>query len=136
MPVYQGRFPRDMETDSVISSFRGGLEYPMAYGYACVGVVRETGKQVDKSFTDTFLFSFQPHTSHFICKPETYYSLSHSFPLNRPFSSQHGKPPSIWCRMVRQFWGECVLVFGQGVVGLLTASLLGEFPLETLVTAD
>jgi threonine dehydrogenase-like Zn-dependent dehydrogenase len=33
-------------------------------------------------------------------------------------------------------FGECVLVLGQGVVGLLTASLLSEFPLERLVTAD
>jgi threonine dehydrogenase-like Zn-dependent dehydrogenase len=33
-------------------------------------------------------------------------------------------------------FGECVLVLGQGVVGLLTASLLSEFPLEKLVTAD
>jgi threonine dehydrogenase-like Zn-dependent dehydrogenase len=32
--------------------------------------------------------------------------------------------------------GERVLVLGQGVVGLLTASLLSEFPLETLVAAD
>jgi len=32
--------------------------------------------------------------------------------------------------------GERVLVFGQGVVGLLTASLLYEFPIEVLVTAD
>ncbi|HEX2997155.1 MAG TPA: zinc-binding alcohol dehydrogenase, partial [Anaerolineales bacterium] len=32
--------------------------------------------------------------------------------------------------------GERVLVLGQGVVGLLTASLLAEFPLETLVAAD
>jgi threonine dehydrogenase-like Zn-dependent dehydrogenase len=32
--------------------------------------------------------------------------------------------------------GERVLVMGQGVVGLLVASLLKEFPLETLVTAD
>ena len=32
--------------------------------------------------------------------------------------------------------GERVLVLGQGVIGLLTAALLKEFPLETLVTAD
>lgn len=32
--------------------------------------------------------------------------------------------------------GERVLVLGQGVVGLLTASLLSEFPLECLVTVD
>jgi threonine dehydrogenase-like Zn-dependent dehydrogenase len=32
--------------------------------------------------------------------------------------------------------GERVLVLGQGVVGLLVASLLKEFPLEALVTSD
>ncbi|MDO9303010.1 MAG: zinc-binding alcohol dehydrogenase, partial [Anaerolineales bacterium] len=32
--------------------------------------------------------------------------------------------------------GERVLILGQGVVGLLTASLLSEFPLESLVTVD
>jgi threonine dehydrogenase-like Zn-dependent dehydrogenase len=32
--------------------------------------------------------------------------------------------------------GERVLVLGQGVVGLLTAALLAEFPLEALITAD
>jgi threonine dehydrogenase-like Zn-dependent dehydrogenase len=32
--------------------------------------------------------------------------------------------------------GERVLVLGQGIVGLLTASLLCEFPLESLVTVD
>jgi threonine dehydrogenase-like Zn-dependent dehydrogenase len=32
--------------------------------------------------------------------------------------------------------GERVLVLGQGIVGLLTASLLSEFPLEVLVAAD
>jgi threonine dehydrogenase-like Zn-dependent dehydrogenase len=32
--------------------------------------------------------------------------------------------------------GERVLVLGQGVIGLLVASLLHEFPLETLITSD
>jgi threonine dehydrogenase-like Zn-dependent dehydrogenase len=32
--------------------------------------------------------------------------------------------------------GERVLVFGQGIVGLLTSSLLMEFPLDMLVLAD
>src|SRR5262245_28137443 len=62
MLIYQGRFPRDLETDSVISSLRGGFKYPLAYGYACVGVISETGKQVDSSWRDKVVFSFQPHT--------------------------------------------------------------------------
>lgn len=62
MLVYQGHFPRDIETDSVISNLRGSLEYPLAYGYACVGKIRETGPQVDKSMRDQLVFAFQPHT--------------------------------------------------------------------------
>src|SRR5512144_2341723 len=52
MLIYQGRFPRDLETDPVISALRGGFQYPLAFGYACAGVVRETGKQVDKLWRD------------------------------------------------------------------------------------
>ena len=44
MLIYQGRFPRTLETDSVISGLRGGFKYPLAYGYACVGKVVEVGK--------------------------------------------------------------------------------------------
>jgi NADPH:quinone reductase-like Zn-dependent oxidoreductase len=66
MLIYQNRFPRGLETDSVISALRGGFEYPVAYGYACVGVIRETGAQVDNSWRDRFVFAFQPHTTYFI----------------------------------------------------------------------
>ena len=40
MLVYQSRFPRDLESDSVIAGLRGGFKYPLAYGYANAGVVR------------------------------------------------------------------------------------------------
>ena len=136
MLIYQGRFPRGLETDSVISSLRGGFKYPLAYGYACVGVIRETGKQVDSSWRDKIVFSFQPHTSHFIttldCLLPVPDSLSHETACFLPTMEtavnlvQDGAP----------ILGEQALVLGQGVVGLLTASLLKEFPLETLLTVD
>jgi 2-desacetyl-2-hydroxyethyl bacteriochlorophyllide A dehydrogenase len=136
MLIYQGRFPQDLETDSVISSLRGGFKYPMAYGYATVGAVRETGTQVDTALRDRYVFSFQPHTSFFICKPESLFPIPDSIsPLSACFLPnietavnlvQDGAP----------ILGECVLVLGQGVVGLLTASLLKEFPLDVLLTVD
>ena len=62
MLIYQGSFPRDLETDSVIPGLRGGFKYPLAYGYACVGKVVEVGKRVNKEWKDELVFSFQPHT--------------------------------------------------------------------------
>lgn len=136
MLIYQGRFPPDLETDSAISSLRGSFRYPLAYGYACVGTVSEIGKEVNPEWLNKPVFAFQPHTSHFISKPESLspipYSLSPASACFLPNMEtavnlvQDGAP----------LLGERVLVLGQGVIGLLTASLLDEFPLHALVTAD
>ena len=136
MLVYQGRFPRDLETDSVISGLRGGFEYPLAYGYACVGIIRETGKQVDRSFRDKFVFAFQPHTSHFILQPSSLILLSDGFSPETACFLPNMETAVNLVQDGAPILGERVLVLGQGVVGLLTAALLNEFPLETLVTAD
>jgi len=136
MLVYHGRFPRDLETDSAISSLRGGFKYPCAYGYACVGVVRETGTQVDSSWRDKLVFAFQPHTSHFISKPDSLLSIPYSLSSETACFLPNMETAVNLVQDGAPIYGERVLVLGQGVVGLLTASLLGRFPLETLVTAD
>ena len=136
MLIYQGRFPRDLETDSAISSLRGGFKYPLAYGYACVGIVRDTGTQVDKSWRDQLVFGFQPHTSHFIATPDSLFPIPHSL---SPESACFLPNMETAVNLVQDgapLFGERVLVLGQGIVGLLTASLLSEFPLDVLVTAD
>jgi len=136
MLVYQGRFPRDTEADAVISSLRGGFKYPIAYGYACVGVIRETGKQVDKSWHDKLVFAFQPHTSHFVSQPDSLFSIPQSLSPETACFLPNMETAVNLVQDAAPLFGERVLVLGQGVIGLLTTSLLGEFPLETLVTAD
>jgi 2-desacetyl-2-hydroxyethyl bacteriochlorophyllide A dehydrogenase len=136
MLVYQGRFPRDLETDSAISSLRGGFRYPLAYGYACVGVVRETGIQVDRSWRDRLVFAFQPHTSHFITTPEALLPVPASLPCDSACFLPNMETAINLVQDGAPVFGERVLVLGQGIVGLLTASLLSEFPLDVLVTAD
>jgi 2-desacetyl-2-hydroxyethyl bacteriochlorophyllide A dehydrogenase len=137
MLLYQGRFPRDLrETDSVISSLRGGFAYPMAYGYASVGVVRETGPQVDRSLRDRFVFSFQPHTSHFITSVESVFPIPESISPQTACFLPNMETAVNLVQDGAPILGERVLVLGQGVVGLLTTSLLKEFPLHTLVTVD
>jgi 2-desacetyl-2-hydroxyethyl bacteriochlorophyllide A dehydrogenase len=134
--IYDGRFPRDLETDSAISSLRGGFQYPLAYGYACVGVVRETGPQVDKSLRDKFVFAFQPHTSHFITEQSSIIPLSEGCSFENACFLPNMETAVNLVQDAAPLLGERVLVLGQGVVGLLTAALLQEFPLERLVTVD
>ena len=136
MLIYQGRFPRDLETDSVISTLRGGFKYPLAYGYASVGKVVEVGKQVNTEWLNRLVFAFQSHSSHFISKPESL------FPVPPPLQSETAcflpnmETAINLVQDAAPIFGERVLVLGQGVIGLLTTSLLAEFPLDTLVTAD
>jgi 2-desacetyl-2-hydroxyethyl bacteriochlorophyllide A dehydrogenase len=136
MLIYQGRFPRDLETDPVISSLRGGFEYPLAFGYASVGVVRETGTQVDKSWHGKLVFAFQPHTSHFIANPNSLFPIPYSLSPETVCFLPNMETAVNLVQDGTPILGERVLVLGQGVVGLLTAALLSEFPLEKLVVAD
>lgn len=136
MLVYQGRFPRDMETDSTITSMRGGFNYPLPFGYACVGNVIDIGTQVDKSWRGQFVFAFQPHTSHFITTPDSLFLIPHFLSPDSACFLPNMETAVNLVQDGAPIFGERVLVLGQGIVGLLTASLLNEFPLEVLVTAD
>lgn len=133
MLVYRGEFPQLHDAHDAVSS---ELKYPLAYGYACVGKVQETGKLINREWLGRLVFSFQPHTSHFVTKLENLFPIPRSLnPENACFLPnmetavnlvQDGAP----------ILGERVLILGQGVVGLMTASLLSEFPLENLTVVD
>jgi 2-desacetyl-2-hydroxyethyl bacteriochlorophyllide A dehydrogenase len=133
MLVYRGLFPNLADAHDKTSS---DLKYPLAYGYACVGRVVKIGKLVNGNWLNKMVFAFHPHASSFILHPSSLIPIAPSLsPENACFLPnmetavnlvQDGAP----------ILGERVLVLGQGVVGLLTASLLSEFPLESLVTAD
>ena len=133
MLVFRGQFPQLQDSHDTVSS---ELKYPLAYGYACVGKVIEIGKKVKKEWEDRLVFAFQPHTSHFISRPENLFPIPHSLePENACFLPnmetavnlvQDGAP----------ILGERALVLGQGIVGILTTSLLSEFPLTALTAVD
>ena len=133
MLVYRGEFPHLVDSHDSLSS---DMNYPLAYGYACVGVIRETGKQVDKSLLDKIVFGFQPHTSAFICKPSSLILAPASIPAEACTFLPNMETAVNLVQDAAPILGERVLVLGQGVIGLLVASLLKEFPLEMLVTSD
>lgn len=133
MLVYRGQFPHFKETYDNLSS---DLEYPLAYGYACVGVVRELGERVDATWRDRLVFGFQPHTTHFIARTDSLLPAPASLPAEACSFLPNMETAVNLVQDAAPLLGERALVLGQGVVGLLVASLLREFPLEALVTSD
>ena len=136
MLLYQGHFPRDLQIDSVISALRGGLKYPMTYGYASVGIVRDAGSEVDRQWLNKLVFSFQPHASHFITNVDSLFPVPNAVSPQTACFLPNMETAVNLVQDGAPVLGERVLILGQGVVGLLTASLLNEFPLDTLVTVD
>ena len=133
MLVYRGQFPNISDTHDSVSS---NLQYPLTYGYACVGIITETGQDVDKGLRDRLVFGFHPHTSSFITHPSSLILIPDSSSAETCSFLPNMETAVNLIQDAAPILGERVLVLGQGVVGLLVASLLKEFPLETLVTSD
>jgi 2-desacetyl-2-hydroxyethyl bacteriochlorophyllide A dehydrogenase len=133
MLVYRGEFPHLADIHDAVSN---GLNYPLAYGYACVGRVKETGTQVDKSWHGKLVFAFQPHTSSFIAHPSSLIPIPASLSPEAACFLPNMETAVNLVQDGAPILGERVLVLGQGIIGLLTASLLSEFPLESLITVD
>ena len=136
MLIYNGHFPRELETDPVIAGLRGGFGYPLAYGYACVGRVIETGGTLDPAWKGRLVFSFQPHTSHFTARPDALFPVPRGLSAEDACFLANTETAVNLIQDAAPVLGERVMVFGQGIIGLLSTALLKEFPLESLVTAD
>lgn len=133
MLVYRGEFPHLADAHDSMSS---DLKYPLKYGYACVGRVKAIGKLVNRDWQNRLVFAFQPHTSSFIAHPSSLIPIPQLLPPEAACFLPNMETAVNLVQDGAPILGERALVLGQGVVGLLVASLLREFPLETLVTAD
>ncbi|HEY5903152.1 MAG TPA: zinc-binding alcohol dehydrogenase [Anaerolineales bacterium] len=134
MLIYRGQFPEGM--DDRHDKFTTGLHYPLSCGYACVGRVIEVGSQVDPSLSGRLVFSFQPHSSHFICSANSLIAVPDGRSADAACLLPNVETAVNLVQDGAPILGERVLVLGQGVVGLLAASLLSEFPLAALLAAD
>lgn len=134
--LYRGEAPEDLPADESIPALSGGLEYPIAYGYAAVGRVIETGEGVEDGWLDERVFAFHPHASHFCPEPDELQPVPEGLS-----SAEATLLPNVEAAVnvamdAMPVVGERVVVFGQGVLGLLATAVLARHPLEALYTVD
>ncbi len=134
--VYNGQVDTEMAADPNFESLSGSLSYPLKYGYAAVGHVEAVGKAVENDWLGRRVFGFNPHESHFCATADELFVVPEQ--LSSPVATllptaetavtliQDGAP-----RL-----GERVVVFGQGLVGLVTTAILEQFPLAELLTVE
>ena len=134
--VFKGLFPEDLTVDATIGDLAGGFSYPLKYGYAAVGQVKATGKGVDRAWEDRWVFAFHPHESHFIADPEDLIPLPPEVTPEQAVFVPNMETAVNFVMDGAPLIGEKVVVFGQGIVGLLTTALLAQFPLGSLLSLD
>ena len=136
MLVYRGQFPAGMAADDTIPELRRPLTYPLKYGYAVVGDIIDTGSGVSRDLNGQSVFSLHPHESCFTVDADRVIPLPAGVdPLDALFLANMETAVNLLMDG-RPVIGENVAVLGQGVVGLLTTSLLARFPLAALLTVD
>jgi 2-desacetyl-2-hydroxyethyl bacteriochlorophyllide A dehydrogenase len=134
--VYRGQLPHSIALDSGLESLQRSTDYPLQFGYACIGEIQQTGSAVDPKWQGRQVFSFQPHASHFLACPDELQQVPDDLsPQDAVFLPnmetavnlvQDGQP----------LVGERVVVIGQGIVGLLVSAILARYPLLLLAAVE
>jgi 2-desacetyl-2-hydroxyethyl bacteriochlorophyllide A dehydrogenase len=134
MLLYRGELPTGpVDRFDTIS---GALKYPTPYGYSAAGEVIRAGPSADNAWLGRLVFAFHSHCSHFIARPGSLIPVPATLTAEEAIFLPNTETAVTLVHDAAPLLGERVLILGQGVLGLLTAALLHEFPLECLVVAD
>lgn len=134
--VYRQQISFGQPLDVSIQSLSGDIQYPLKYGYSVVGKVISAGLEIDPAWIGKTIFTFHPHETMFsACLNELLEIPQGIDPLDAVFLPNMETAVN-FVMDGRPVLGEKVLVLGQGIVGLLTNSILAQFPLKNLVTLD
>lgn len=136
MLFYRGQLPAGVAVDTSIAALSAGLAYPLKYGYACVGEVAQVGPGVADEWLGRLVFAFHPHESHFCASVDGLLPVPSGIGPEQAAFLPNGETAVNLVMDGAPLVGERVVVFGLGIVGLLTTRLLARFPLAGLYAVD
>jgi 2-desacetyl-2-hydroxyethyl bacteriochlorophyllide A dehydrogenase len=134
--VYRGEAPPGIVLDTRLSTLEGSTDFPLKYGYASAGRVVEAGAGVETLREGDMVFAFNPHQTEYVIPERHTVKLPEGVSARRAIflanietaiNAMLDSAPRI---------GERVVVFGQGVVGLLIAQLARRCGAEEVITVD
>jgi 2-desacetyl-2-hydroxyethyl bacteriochlorophyllide A dehydrogenase len=134
MLVFRGQVPDGLELD--LPTLQGSFAFPIKYGYASVGCVVDSGPDVQTLARGDVVFVLHPH--------QTEYVVPASMPIRLPpglaptlgvFTANVETAVNVVLDAAPRL-GERVVVFGQGVVGLLITQLLRRTGISDVVVID
>lgn len=132
---YRGQLEAGIPIDATLP-WAGTLSYPLRYGYATVGCIREVGSALDRSLIDQRVFGFHPHGEEFTDRLENLIQLPATLSDTRAAFLPNLETALSLAMDGAPGFGERVAVIGQGVVGQLLAALLVRSGAEHVALFD
>lgn len=130
--LYRGQFPEGVAIDETIGSYDRRFAYPTPYGYALVGPIEAVGEGVDAGLVGRRVFAYAAHQSRPCVHLEAIVEIPDDLDdLDAVFLASAETAVTIVLDS-KPLLQERVIVFGQGVVGLLVTGILSRFPLDGL----
>jgi 2-desacetyl-2-hydroxyethyl bacteriochlorophyllide A dehydrogenase len=134
--IFRGGMPENWSLDQGLDSQGGEFRYPFRYGYALVGEVTAAGSREDRDWLGRQVFAFHPHQARAVVDKRDCRRLPDGMPAERALFLANMETALGLVLDAAPLAGERAMVFGQGIVGLLTTAVLSQFPLAELITAD
>jgi len=134
--LYRGEFPSELLIDEAIPALASQTGYPQKYGYSAVGEVIRAGSSDMDSWIGSLVFAFNPHEEFFIAHPSSLIPVPDGIAGEDAVFLSNMETAVNLVMDGRPLVGENVIVFGQGIVGLLTTGILSHFPLNKLISLD
>lgn len=136
MLAYRGQLPAELPLDDSLPALTGPVRYPLRYGYAAVGTVHALGANVAPAWEGRRVFCFQPHADRVCVRVEDLVPVPDGTGDRDALFLANMETTVTLMLDGHPAVGEKVVVFGQGVVGLLATALLARYPLQALYTVD
>jgi 2-desacetyl-2-hydroxyethyl bacteriochlorophyllide A dehydrogenase len=127
MNVYRGVAPQwsqdyDREQRLFLRHDQSSWSYPLAYGYACVGVIEMVGEGVDPGLAGARAFCYRPHQSAHVL-PADQLVLLGDLPAEKGIFFANANTALNGVLDATLHYGDVVTVFGQGVIGQILAQI-------------
>lgn len=134
MLVYRGHVSPDVDLD--LPTLRGSFRFPIKYGYAAVGRVVEVGGDVHTVGPGDLVFVHHPHQTEFVVPASMPVLLPPDLPPESGVLFANVETAVNVLLDAHPRLGERILIFGQGVVGLLLTQLAHRAGAARVITVD
>ncbi len=134
MLVYRGLVPKELPLD--LPTLKGSFAFPIKYGYASVGRIVEVGSEVTALREGDLVFVHHPHQSEYVVPSSMPVPLPDALdPEAGVFLANVETAVNVLLDAHPRL-GERLVVFGQGVVGLLLTQLARRSGARLIVAVD